>query len=98
MNTHSRGALRALIEGGATIRYEQDGDRLMLGGEEQTRRRLRDRIVKHRAHLIPAVMKAEQIAEQLLSRIMGDVKAGKPAPAPTHRSRKARPQEARGAR
>lgn len=98
MNAHSRKALRALIEGGATIRYEQDGDRLMLGGEEQTRGRLRDRIVKHRAHLIPAVIEAEAMAEQLLSRIMTDVKAGKPATAPTPRRRKARHPEAKGAR
>lgn len=98
MNAHSRKALRALIEGGATIRYEQDGDRLMLGGEEQTRKRLRDRIVKHRAHLIPVVVDAEQMAEQLLSRIMADVKAGSPATAPTPRHRKAHHQEARGAR
>ncbi len=98
MNAHSRKALRALIEGGATIRYEQDGDRLMLGGEEQTRKRLRDRIVKHRAHLIPVVVDAEQMAEQLLSRIMADVKAGSPAPAPMARRRKARHPEAKGAR
>jgi hypothetical protein len=98
MNTHSRRVLRALIEGGATIRYEQETGCLMLGGDEGTRNRLRDRVVKHRAHLIPVVIEAEQLAEQLLNRIMGDVKAGKPAPAPTHRSRKARHQKARGAR
>ncbi len=98
MNVHSRKALRALIEGGATIDYERDTDRLMLAGDMRTVRRLHPRIVKHRAHLIPAVMEAEAMAEQLLSRIMTDVKAGKPATAPTPRRRKARHPEAKGAR
>jgi len=98
MNVHSRKALRALIEGGATINYERDTDRLMLAGDMRTVRRLHPRIVKHRAHLIPAVIEAEQMAEQLLSRVMAGVKAGKPAPAPMARRRKARHQEAKGAR
>lgn len=98
MNAHSRKALQALIEGGGTIRYEQETGCLMLGGDEQTRKRLRDRVARHRAHLIPVVIEAKQLAEQLLSRIMADVKAGKPAPAPTPRRRKARHKEARGAR
>lgn len=98
MNAHSRGALRALIEGGATIRYEEESGHLFLGGEERARKRLRDRIVKHRAQLIPVVMEAEQMAEQLLSRIMADVKAGSPAPAPMARRRKAPRPEAKGAR
>jgi len=98
MSVHSRKALRALIEGGATINYERDTDRLMLAGDMRTVRRLHPRIVKHRAHLIPAVIEAEQMAEQLLSRIMADVKAEKPGAAPTSRRRKVRHQEARGAR
>lgn len=98
MNVHSRKALRALIEGGATIRYERDTDRLMLAGDMRTVRRLHPRIVKHRAHLIPAVMEAEQMAEQLLSRIIADVKAGRPSPKPTRRNRKARHQDVKGAR
>lgn len=98
MNTHSRRALRALIEGGVTVEYERETDRLMLAGDIKAAKRLRDRVVRHRAHLIPIVIEAEQLTEQLLSRIMGDVKAGNPAPAPTHRRRKSRHQEARGAR
>ncbi|HAG75961.1 MAG TPA: hypothetical protein DCL53_10935 [Thauera sp.] len=98
MNAHSRKALRALIEGGVTIEYERKADRLLLAGDIQEAKRLRDRIVKHRAHLIPAVIEAEQMAEQLLSRIMADVKAEKPRAAPTSRRRKVRHQEARGAR
>lgn len=98
MNVHSGRALRALIEGGATINYERDTDRLMLAGDMRTVKRLHPRIVKHRAHLIPAVMEAEAMAEQLLSRIMADVKAGRPSPKPTHRSRKARHQDVKGAR
>ncbi len=98
MNAHSRKALRALIEGGVTIEYEREADRLLLAGDIQEAKRLRDRIVKHRAHLIPAVIEAEQMAEQLLSRIMADVKAEKPRAAPTSRRRKVRHQEARGAR
>lgn len=31
MNVHSRKALRALIEGGVTIEYERETDRLLLG-------------------------------------------------------------------
>lgn len=98
MNVHSRKALRALIEGGATIDYERDTGRLMLAGDMRTVKRLHPRIVKHRAHLIPAVIEAEQLAEQLLNRIMDDVKAGKPAPALAPGRRKARHQDARGAR
>lgn len=98
MNVHSRKALRAMIEGGATIDYERDTDRLMLAGDMRTVRRLHPRIVKHRAHLIPVVIEAEAMAEQLLSRIMADVKAGGPAPAPMARRRKARHPEAKGAR
>jgi len=98
MNAHSRKALRALIEGGVTIEYEREADRLLLAGDIQEAKRLRDRIVKPRAHLIPAVIEAEQMAEQLLSRIMADVKAEKPRAAPTSRRRKVRHQEARGAR
>lgn len=98
MNVHSRKTLRALIEGGVTIEYERETDRLLLAGDIQEAKRLRDRVVRHRAHLIPAVIEAEAMAEQLLSRIMADVKAGKPAPAPAARRRKARHQEARGTR
>lgn len=98
MNAHSRKALRALIEGGVTIEYERETDRLLLAGDIQAAKRLRDRVARHRAHLIPAVAEAEQLAEQLLSRIMDDVKAGKPATAAAPRHRKARQQEARGDR
>ena len=98
MNAHSRKALRALIEGGVTIEYEREADRLLLAGDIQEAKRLRDRVARHRAHLIPVVIEAEQLAEQLLNRIMDDVKAGKPAPALAPGRRKARHQKARGAR
>lgn len=98
MNTHSRKALRALIESGITVEYERETDRLLLAGDIPAARRLRDRVMRHRAHLIPVVIEAEQLAEQLLSRIMANVKAGGPSPKPTPRRKQTRHQEARGAR
>lgn len=72
MNAHSRKTLRALIEGGVMIHYDEGSDRLMLAGNIEAAKRLHPRVVKHRAQLIPVVVKADTLAQQLLSRIMAN--------------------------